>query len=169
MSIHFLIDGYNVINRVGSLKDLPTLKDARISLVKLIQSRLPKSGKKYQVTIVFDGRDDIDCLFSNQNKGPIKIIFSKGESADETIKRIVEGCANPREMVVVTDDKAIIFFTRSLGAKVMFIKEFLGQEQRQSYKKVLRQREQRDAGLVKIELTSQQQEVINEELKRFWK
>lgn len=171
MSLHFLIDGYNVIKQVDSLKDMRSLRNARMSLVKIIQGKRLLKGRGNQVTIVFDGRDDFNlsgALTENRGRNPIKIIFSKGESADETIKRMLDGSANPRQSVVVTDDKAIIFFSRSLGATAMPVCEFLGQEEKQLNKRLPKQRRQKNAELLKIELTHQQQESINQELRRIW-
>lgn len=167
MSLHFLIDGYNVIKRIDSLKVIHPLEKARVSLVKVIQAKRFMSSGDNQVTIVFDGKNNLDlCL--NQNKDRIKIIFSRGESADETIKRIAEGSGKPKQIIVVTDDKAIVFFVRSLGVKTMSVSEFIGEERRQFTSMGLRKRAQEARDSLKKELSYEQQEAINQELKRVW-
>ena len=165
MSLHFLIDGYNVIKQIDSLRDIRTLKDARMSLMRIIQARRLMGSKNNQVEIVFDGKGDYN-FYPDQSRGQIKIIFSKGESADETIKRIVSNTANPKQKMVVTNDKAIIFFIRSCGAKAMSVSEFFKGEQEQldSKQKQIR----REAESLKLELTYQQQEAINQELRKIW-
>ena len=165
MSLHFLIDGYNAIKKLAPLKDMSVLKDARISLVKNIQKKRVVKGKNNQVTVVFDGKNEFN-QYLNQTKGQIKIIFSRGESADETIKRMVSGSVNNKGMVVVTDDRAVKFFTASLGVKTMSINEFFDEEKSKLSRKNTRQKE---LELAKMELTYQQQEVINQELRRIWK
>ena len=167
MSLHFLIDGYNVIKQIECLKDLDVLRDARESLVRIIQSSRLMKSKNNQATIVFDGKGDFNFC-RGEDKGSLKRIFSKGESADETIKRIVNDAANPKQMVVVTDDKAIIFFIRSLEAKRMSVSEFLGGIKRQlSLRSKQKGRESPES--LKTEITCQQQEAINQELREYWK
>ena len=166
MSLHFLIDGYNVIKQVDSLKDMHSLKDARFSLVEIIRVRHLTGSENNRVTIVFDGDENLN-LFQKQNKTQFKIIFSKAESADESIKKIVQDASHPKQIVVVTDDKAIVFFVTSLGAKAMSVNEFLGEKQLD--KKSLRKKIRRKTESQKIELTYQQQEAINQELRRLWK
>jgi len=122
-------------------------------------------SKHNQITIVFDGKNDFNLLHGNlDNNTSIKVIFSKGESADERIKKIVQGSHNPKHIVVVTDDKEIIYFSRSVGAKTMSASEFLDKESRQSGSKQRRGTEES----TKTELTYQQQETINQELRRLW-
>ena len=167
MSLHFLIDGYNVIKQVECLKDLDVLRDARASLVRIIQSSRLMKSKNNQATIVFDGKGDFNFC-RGEDKGSLKTIFSKGESADETTKRIVNDVANPKQMVVVTDDKAIIFFIRSLGAKRMSVSEFLGGIKRRLSLQS-KQKGRKNPESLKTEITYQQQEAINQELREYWK
>jgi len=128
-------------------------------------------SKHNQITIVFDGigKYKISPYTAGDgseldNNPSIKVIFSKGESADERIKKIVQGSHNPKHIVVVTDDKEIIYFSRSVGAKTMSASEFLDKESRQSGSKQRRGTEES----TKTELTYQQQETINQELRRLW-
>ncbi len=55
----------------------------------------------------------------------VKVIFTSGESADEKIKEIVSQAQNKKQIVVVTDDRAIQYYVRSLGAAVMSVADFL--------------------------------------------
>jgi predicted RNA-binding protein with PIN domain len=167
MSLHFLVDGYNAIKQTRSFKNIRNLEAARVSLVKAIQSRRLLRGRNNQVTIVFDGSDEFNLNLNRQN--PIKVIFSKGESADETIKRVVDNSNNPKQLVVVTNDKSIIFFTRSLGAKTMSVDEFLKSRQRNPGRRMLNQSLEKSIESAKIELTYQQRAAINQELRKIWK
>ena len=169
MSLHFLIDGYNVIKQVEYLNNLHTLKDARMSLVKFIRQRHLAGSKNNQVTVVFDGREDI-AFYDHQKKDQIKIIFSCNESADEVIKRMVGECGNPRQIVVVTDDRQIVYSSRVHGAKVIPVKEFIGREAKQpGSQSQARQRGQRNQELAKPELSLQEQAAINQELGKIWR
>ena len=121
MSLHYILDGYNIIKQLPN-KDKRKVNSSRDSLSYFIKRHRPQGSRKNKVTIVFDGREDV---FSNEAKTPIEIIFSKGESADDKIKKMVERSKNPKQVVVVTDDREIRFFVRYLGAKLMTVDEFL--------------------------------------------
>lgn len=119
MSVHFILDGYNIINQAGFLKS-HSLKGAREKLLKFIETCRPQGSPNNKVTIVFDGNPQVFSLESHQIP---KVIFSKGEDADSCIKSIVEKSANPKAIIVVSDDKALKFSVRSSGAKVLSVKE----------------------------------------------
>ena len=59
-------------------------------------------------------------------QGMIRVIFSDGCSADDHIKRMVEEDADHKNCVVVSDDKDIFLYARSLGAKIMSVAAFHG-------------------------------------------
>jgi len=75
------------------------------------------------VTIVFDGQADI---IGKKMESVVNIIFSKDETADDKIKKMIAQSAQQSNMVVVTDDRDIQYAIRALGAKVCAVKEFLG-------------------------------------------
>jgi len=88
-----------------------------------------------------------------------EVIFSEEESADEKIKGLVERAINPRNIVVVSDDKEIRLFVRTKGAKVLGVEEFINPQRTT----VIRKEE-----ITKPELTSEQVALINQELKERW-
>lgn len=158
MSLHFLIDGYNVIRQSRYLKNISASADVRSCLVKIIQEKRLAGSRNNRVTIVFDGRSNV-VSYNAQGNDQIKIVFSKEDSADEIIKRIVSNASNPKQIVVVSNDRQIISFSKSLGAKTMSVDEFLKEEEQS------RQKRQEP---LKVGLTYQQQETIDQELRRLW-
>lgn len=52
------------------------------------------------------------------------VVFTEYESADDLIKSRVEEAKNKKEIVVVTDDKALMLYVRSFGVAVMSVREF---------------------------------------------
>ncbi len=119
MSLHYLLDGYNVLKQMAPLRDLP-LEDGRRGLLRWIGDSRPQGSVNNQVTVVFDGtEDDLRCW-----QGEIRVIFSDGCSADDKIKRMVEEMPAKKNCVVVTDDKDIFLYARSLGARVMSVAVF---------------------------------------------
>ncbi len=57
----------------------------------------------------------------------VQIVFARGQSADEKIVGMVEAAAHKKNVVVVTDDRALQYSVRALGAKVSSVQAFLGQ------------------------------------------
>jgi predicted RNA-binding protein with PIN domain len=125
MSIHYLLDGYNVIHQIPSALNQAKLEDRRYSLVRFIEQHRPQGSVNNPVTIVFDGSDDV---FGGMSSSAAKIIFSQGGSADDEIKKIVSRAQNAKEIVVVSDDRDIQYAVRALGAKICAVREFLKKE-----------------------------------------
>ena len=94
MSIHYLLDGYNIIHQMPVLK-LAKLEDQRLDLIRLIEQRSLQGSLKNCVTVVFDGNLDI---FGGMESTAAKIIFSKGESADDKIRTIVTEAHNTKNI-----------------------------------------------------------------------
>lgn len=94
----------------------------------------------------------------------MKVIFTKNESADDKIKKIVQNAQHPKQIVVVTDDKDIKFFVRSLGAKVISVADFLKKAQSTASNPTLgesqKQREQKRISRVEGDkITSEMKEI----------
>ena len=121
MSLHYILDGYNISQQISFLA-LKELKSSREGLIKLIEIYKPQGKGENKVTIVFDGRSGI---WSDNRSASVKVIFSEGESADDRSRKIVSDSSRKKEMIVVTDDKELRFSVRALGANVMQVKDFL--------------------------------------------
>ena len=98
------------------------LQTGREGLVRFIEQYKPQGSKRNQVTIVFDGNPEV---VGYKMKTEIRVIFSSNGSADDVIKRMVEKAARPKDYVVVSDDKAVVFYCRSVGAKGLSVKDFM--------------------------------------------
>ena len=120
MALHFILDGYNIIKNNDALAEL-SLEVGRRKLVTLLETRRPQGSAQNKVTVVFDGQPGVGPF---QNPGPVKVIFSCGQSADEKIKQMVGRSESRKAIVVVTDDRAIQYYVRSLGAGILGVREF---------------------------------------------
>ena len=120
MSVHFILDGYNVIQRVSALVS-PKLETSRDNLIKFITKARPQGSPNNPVTIVFDGQSG---LGERLNVTGVQVVFSSDDSADEEIKRIVAEAKNRKNITVVTDDRAIQYYVRALGANVVSVYDF---------------------------------------------
>jgi len=116
----YIIDGDNII---GSSPDI-SLEDpkARPKLIYII--RKFQENKKNNVTIVFDGmpengvqREDLSEKFCVRYPPP-------GTSADDEIKRILNGFNYFKDVIVVTSDRELRTFAKKKGAKIINSVEF---------------------------------------------
>ncbi len=156
MSLHYIIDGYNIINHPQFTCTLKTSSDVRLSLLALIRAERLTGSSQNKVSLVFDGYPAHPL--PDYNDTDINIIFSRKISADEKIKMLVEESGNRKNIAVVSDDKDIKFFVKSLGARSVGVEEFINRKKTQNLKK----------DLLKHELTYSQTEQINRELKALW-
>ncbi|UCH96590.1 MAG: NYN domain-containing protein [Candidatus Aminicenantes bacterium] len=116
----YIIDGDNLI---GSFPDIfPEDPKARAKLVYII--RKFQENKKNNVIIVFDGvpesrlqREDISTKFCVRYP-------PEGDSADDEIKRLLNGLDYFRDVTVVTSDRELKTFARKKGAKTVNSTEF---------------------------------------------
>ena len=167
MSLHFLLDGYNIIKQVQPLKKIRILKEARSKLFSMASASHFNRAENNRITLVFDGREDLN-LCSMSSAGKIRIIFSRGESADEVIKRLLQDSSRPGNITVVSDDKPLIYFIKSCGGKGMpvadFFKEFSENTKSGSSNKL----KKKNSLTPKAKLSYQEQESINRELRKIW-
>lgn len=158
MSLQFIIDGYNVIKHPLCRFSKKTI-DARKAFIELVSLEKLCGSNKNIVTIVFDGYPE-SSFKSHSGNQQISLIFSRGLTADEKIKSIVESSGNPKNIFVVSDDKEIQFVIRAIGAHPLSVETFL------LGKKKPVSRDKDNAS--KCELNYSQQERINKELKEIW-
>ncbi|MDI6606152.1 MAG: NYN domain-containing protein [Candidatus Omnitrophota bacterium] len=156
MSLQFVIDGYNIIKHPLLASTSRKAKQEWLALIELINAHKLTGSPNNRVVVVFDGYPDSE--FPERGLKGINIIFSRRQSADERIKAIVERSAGARNIVVVSDDKEIKFFAKSLGAKVLAVEEFIGPKVKQ----------RRAPQPLKPELSYSQAEGINRELRKLW-
>jgi len=105
-----------------SVLNLAKLEDRRRRLIRFIEQNTPQGSPNNRVTVVFDGNLEI---FGGMTSRAVKVIFSQGESADDKIKKIVAQAQNPKNIVVVSDDRDIQYAVRALGAKISGVRAFL--------------------------------------------
>lgn len=156
MSLHYIIDGYNIINHPYFIRAVKTSREPQLSLLAFIRTQRLTGSVKNKATVVFDGYSAPSL--SGYNETGIDIIFSRKISADEKIKMLIEESSQRKIILVVSDDKDIKLFTKFLGARSVGVEEFINRKKTENLKK----------DLLKPELTYSQTEQINRELKKIW-
>jgi predicted RNA-binding protein with PIN domain len=121
MALHYIIDGYNLIWSHDRFSG-GTLQSQRERLLRFVEDERPTGSPRNEITVVFDGREDVD---GPPWRGVARVIFSIGQDADTVIKRKVDALANPSVAVVVTDDVAIQRWVKAAKAKVLSCQQFL--------------------------------------------
>jgi predicted RNA-binding protein with PIN domain len=112
--MHILIDGYNLIRQSGAFRrfDRLSLEAGRNALMQSLAAYKKQTG--HRVTVVFDAREGGFLTEERDRYGGISVLYSrKGETADDLIKRMIEG--RKEEFVVVTSDRAIADFAARRG------------------------------------------------------
>jgi predicted RNA-binding protein with PIN domain len=115
MSIHILIDGYNLIRCSSSLSILDQ-QDIQLGREALLHTlAVYKKIKRHIITVVFDGAHAPPLAQSKDRVKGIKIKFSRsGETADAVIKKIA--AREKEKALVVSSDRDVVDFAASQGA-----------------------------------------------------
>jgi predicted RNA-binding protein with PIN domain len=123
MSLHLIIDGYNLIRRSPSLSilDREHLEKGREELIRRLA--LYKQARALQIIVIFDGWNQGSLSGSQTTQRGIRVVFSRrGQKADEIIVR------KAREMgekaMVVTSDRQIQLDVQRYQATVIPSEDF---------------------------------------------
>jgi predicted RNA-binding protein with PIN domain len=110
----YLIDGNNLLGSWGGPRGQD---DRRHEVVRRVAAFCRAKGAR--ATLVFDGhplRDDMRA----QDLGPLTLrVPPAGSDADSVIRDLVERAPRPGDIIVVTSDKALYSYVRTLGASVL--------------------------------------------------
>jgi predicted RNA-binding protein with PIN domain len=133
----YYIDGYNLIFRLIESKQ--TLQIQRDEVIDFLQKEFRALHLKG--CLFFDGVHLRDEQSGRSYKSPLTIFYSaKGETADEAILERLENARSKTEITIVTDDRSLSAFARTLGAHTLTLKAFLAKlTHLKSKKKLLRE------------------------------
>ena len=123
MSVHIIIDGYNLIRQSSqwSRLDMQDMQLGREALLKALAGY--KKKKAHRITVVFDAAEVPGLMDRSESIGGISVKFSNpGQSADALIKHMA---AELREgALVVSSDRDITDYASSRGAAVIESPDF---------------------------------------------
>jgi predicted RNA-binding protein with PIN domain len=118
VSIHIIIDGYNLIRQSPDLTrlDRRDLQAGREALIDLLAKY--KKVKAHRITVVFDGTRAPGAPPERDRCKGIAVLFSRrGEMADNVIKRMA---AREREgALVVSSDRDVTRYAQARGAAII--------------------------------------------------
>lgn len=123
MSIHIIIDGYNLIRQSRKLSalDLQDIQLGRDTLVGMLAAY--KKIKAHRITVVFDGTGSPVLSRQRDRQKGITLVFSKnGETADTVIKQMAR--REGEKALVVSSDLDIVHSAESRGAATIAAEDF---------------------------------------------
>jgi predicted RNA-binding protein with PIN domain len=123
MSIHIIIDGYNLIRQSDSLCliDRFDLQEGREALIDMLAEY--RIRKPHRITVVFDGGGAPRFTPQRERRRGINVRFSgRGELADSLIKRMA--AREKERALVVSSDQDIAGFSERVGAAVIGSRAF---------------------------------------------
>jgi predicted RNA-binding protein with PIN domain len=123
MSIHIIIDGYNLIRQSNtfSVIDRQDIQLGREALLDTLAAY--QKIKRHMITVVFDGTNALAFSQHKNRVQGIKVKFSRsGEVADTVIKRMVN--REKEKALVVSSDLDIVNFATAKGAATISSSEF---------------------------------------------
>ena len=115
----YIIDGFNLIYQVASLKNSNIPHQALITYIR--KNKLTGS-RNNRVLIVFDGGFDLEAI---EQRGRFEILFSGESTADSLIKKRLSGMKNKKEIVIVSDDRELRDAAKTEGARSCRIADFI--------------------------------------------
>jgi uncharacterized protein len=129
----FLIDGYNLLHAMGTLRGRvgPTgLRKARLGLLGLLQGALGEGAA--EVTVVFDAAHGPRDAAEEEEQGAVHVRYARGdEAADAFIEGLIRKESAPQRLTIVSDDHRIRDAARRRGCPVLGCAEFLEWLERQ--------------------------------------
>jgi predicted RNA-binding protein with PIN domain len=112
--VPYLIDGNNLLGSWGG--PLPG-QDRREEVVRRVAAFCRAKGAR--AVLVFDGAP-LRAERPAQELGPVSIrVPPPGVDADTVIRALVDDAGHPRDLVVVTSDKALYSYAHTRGARVL--------------------------------------------------
>lgn len=123
MSIHIIIDGYNLIRQSNSFSDFDR-QDIQLGREALLDTLSAYQRiKPHKITVVFDGTNAPGFSHNSIQIKGIKVKFSRtGESADSVIKNMAS--REREKALVVSSDLDIVNFATFRGAATISSAEF---------------------------------------------
>lgn len=123
MSLHIIIDGYNLIRQSATLSrlDQQDILLGREALVSMLAAY--RKIKPHPITVIFDGQHGPAFSPQRHRQKGISVRFSpKGTSADDVIKRMAS--KEREKALVVSSDREIIDYVASCGAATISAPQF---------------------------------------------
>jgi predicted RNA-binding protein with PIN domain len=113
-AVPYLVDGNNLLGSWGGPRQDD---DRRHEVVRRVAAFCRARGAR--ATIVFDGHP-LRGEMASQDLGPVSVrVPEPGSDADSVIRELIERAARPADIILVTSDRALYSYAKTLGASVL--------------------------------------------------
>ena len=121
----FLIDGYNLLHALGLARPRGPgqLEKARGDLMNWLHR--VKTDQAASITVIFDGRDNLQQDHTVAIDHGIRVQFSVGQLADDFIEEMIQRERTPQRLTVVSSDHQIQEAARRRGCIVRSCSDFI--------------------------------------------
>jgi predicted RNA-binding protein with PIN domain len=120
--MHYWIDGYNLLFRIT--KSYREMKQNERKLLAALNRSIILL--KYQVTVVFDGREKDPPEALRRNLDSLALVYTPHhQTADDYILEALGDSANPAHETVISSDMELLRKAKQRGAKALTVEEFL--------------------------------------------
>ena len=123
----YLIDGYNLLHAMGILLGRVGphgLEKARLNLLGVLAGSFDKEADR--LTVVFDAASAPAGVEAKQEYRDITVLFAQGgQEADDLIESLISRQDNPKNLVVISDDRRLQRAARHRNAQPMTCGDFL--------------------------------------------
>ena len=160
MSLQYIIYAYNIINHPQFRPRVRKSPNIQSSLADFIRLDKLSGSRKNRVILVFDGYPPYGEKMPEDEA--LVCVFSRMIEADEIIKKLVEESGQPRNIIVVSDDKGVQSAVRLLNGRISGVEEFI------CGKKSLRSLDSRRQEREESKISYSEMQAINAELKKKW-
>jgi predicted RNA-binding protein with PIN domain len=124
--VPYIVDGNNLLGSWGGPRGLD---DRRGEVVRRVAAFC--RARRVRATLVFDGHQLRPDMATQDFGGLTVRVPPPGQDADTLIREVLERVARPAEWILVTSDKALYSYCKTLGAQVLRAHEWNAIERRQ--------------------------------------
>jgi len=117
MQVRYLVDGYNLLFSLGILERRDGAHALEASRMRLLDQLREVLGTNDDITVVFDASKARKRTRATQDHRGIHVIYAPlGDIADDVIEERIRACAEPRGLVVISNDRRVQEAARRKGA-----------------------------------------------------
>ncbi len=121
--MHYLVDGYNFVFRLGR-KNKKNFQALREEFIKKFSHYVEKHN--LHVTLVFDGKDLPSGSYTRGNWKNIEVVYTHhGLTADAYLLDQITHFKKAASITIVTSDKQLAIHARVQGSHVMSVEDFM--------------------------------------------
>lgn len=123
--MRFFIDGYNLMHALGLVrpKSQRSLAKCRSDFCAWI--RRVHRGNPNEVTVVFDGQPLAKGKARDECPDGPHVVFSRGETADDLLERMVRDDSEPTTLTLVSNDRRLRRFGKGRRCIVWSCEDYL--------------------------------------------